>query len=99
MEQRAATTFYFRSKQTGAETFAMLRSAHGEEYLSRISVSEWHKSFKDGRDRNKMMNGKAAIELPEHENRRSQLKVLHRRSYFECSDFITNDRDQQRDNA
>jgi hypothetical protein len=37
-------------KKTATETFEMLKSAYGEEFLSRTSVSEWHKSFKDGRE-------------------------------------------------
>jgi hypothetical protein len=30
--------------------FEMLKSAYGEECLSRTSVFEWHKRFKEGRE-------------------------------------------------
>jgi transposase len=30
--------------------FEMLKSAYGEECLSRTSVFEWHKNFKEGRE-------------------------------------------------
>jgi hypothetical protein len=46
MEQRAAIKFCVILKKTATETFEMLKSAYGEEYLSRTSVSEWHKIFK-----------------------------------------------------
>jgi hypothetical protein len=32
------------------ETSEMLKSTYGEECLSRTSVSEWHKRFKEGRE-------------------------------------------------
>jgi transposase len=32
------------------EAFEMLKSAYGEECLSRSSVFEWHKRFKEGRE-------------------------------------------------
>jgi hypothetical protein len=34
---------------TATETFETLESAYGEECLSRTSVFEWHKRFKEGR--------------------------------------------------
>jgi hypothetical protein len=46
----------------------MLKSAYGEECLSRISVFEWHKSTKEGESRYKTINGKADLQLPEHKN-------------------------------
>jgi hypothetical protein len=33
--------------KTATETFEMLKSAYGEECLSRTSVFEWHKRFKE----------------------------------------------------
>jgi transposase len=50
MEQRAATKFSVKLKKTGNEMFVMLKSAYGEECLSRTSVSECHKRFKEGRE-------------------------------------------------
>jgi hypothetical protein len=39
--------FCVKLKETATETFEMLKSAYGEEFLSRTSVSEWHKRFKE----------------------------------------------------
>jgi transposase len=36
--------------KTATETFEMLKNAYGEECLSKTSVFEWHKRFKDGRE-------------------------------------------------
>jgi hypothetical protein len=44
MEQRATVKFFVKLKQTATETFEMLKSAYGEECLSRTRVFEWHKS-------------------------------------------------------
>jgi hypothetical protein len=48
MEQRAGIKFYVKLKKTVAKTFEMLKSAYGEECLSRTSVSESHQMFKEG---------------------------------------------------
>jgi hypothetical protein len=47
MEQRAAIKFCAKLKKTATETFEMLTSAY-DEFLSRTSVFEWHKMFKEG---------------------------------------------------
>jgi hypothetical protein len=47
MEQRAVIKFCVQLKKTALETFEMLKSV-GEECLSKRSVSEWHKCFKEG---------------------------------------------------
>jgi hypothetical protein len=49
MEQRAVIKFCVKLKKTTTETFGMLKNAYGEESLSRISVSEWQKRFKEVR--------------------------------------------------
>jgi hypothetical protein len=62
--------------KTTTETFEMLESAYGEVYLSRKSVSEWHKCSKKGESRDKAMNFR---------DRRidgSNSKVFGRRSNF-----------------
>jgi hypothetical protein len=38
MEQRAPITFYVKLKKRATETLEMLKSAFGEEFLSRTSV-------------------------------------------------------------
>jgi hypothetical protein len=48
LEQKAAIKFCVELKKTATETSAMLKSAYGEECLSRTSVSEWHRRFKEG---------------------------------------------------
>jgi hypothetical protein len=45
MEQRAVIKFGVKLNKTTSET---LRSAYGEERLSRTSVFEWHKRFEEG---------------------------------------------------
>jgi transposase len=50
MEQRAAIKFCVKLKKTATETFEMLKRAYGKECLSRTSVFQWHKRFKEGRE-------------------------------------------------
>jgi hypothetical protein len=50
MEQSAATMVCVKLKKTATETFEMLKSAYGEECLSRTSVFEWHKRYKNGQE-------------------------------------------------
>jgi hypothetical protein len=50
MEQRLAIKFLVKLKKTATETFEMLKSAYGEEYLSRTSVFEWHERFKEAQN-------------------------------------------------
>jgi hypothetical protein len=42
MEQRAVIKFCVKLQKTATEMFEMLKSAYGEERLSRTSVFEWH---------------------------------------------------------
>jgi hypothetical protein len=50
MEQRAAIKVCVILKKTATETFEILKSVYGEEYLLRTSVFEWHKRFKEGQE-------------------------------------------------
>jgi hypothetical protein len=50
MEQKAAIKFCVKLTKTATETFEMLKNAYSEECLSRTSVFECHKRFKEGRD-------------------------------------------------
>jgi hypothetical protein len=50
MERRAAIKYCVKLKKTITETFEMLKSAYGEECLSRTSVFEWHKRLKERRE-------------------------------------------------
>jgi hypothetical protein len=44
-EQRAAIKFCVKLKKTATEISEMLKSAYGEERLSRASLVEWHKNI------------------------------------------------------
>jgi transposase len=50
MEQRVLNKFCVKLKKTATATVEMLKSAYDEECLSRTSVFEWHKMFKEGRE-------------------------------------------------
>jgi hypothetical protein len=50
MEERAVIKFCVKLKKTTTETFEMLKSAYGEECLSRKSVFEWHRRFEVGQE-------------------------------------------------
>jgi transposase len=50
MEQRTAKKFCIKLKKTAIVTFEMVKSAYGEECLSRTSVFEWRERFKEGRE-------------------------------------------------
>jgi hypothetical protein len=50
MEERAAIKFCVKLKKTGTETWEIMKTAYGEECLSRTIVFEWHKMFKEGRE-------------------------------------------------
>jgi len=49
-EQRVCIKFCVKLGRNGAETFEMLRTAFGEQCLSRAHIFKWHKRFKEGRD-------------------------------------------------
>jgi len=49
-EQHVCIKFCVKLRRNGAETFEMLRTAFGEQCLSRARIFEWHKRFKEGRD-------------------------------------------------
>jgi len=49
-EQRVFIKFCVKQGRNGAETFEMLRTAFGEQCLSRGRIFEWHRRFKEGRD-------------------------------------------------
>jgi transposase len=49
-EHRAAIHFCVKLKEKAIEMFGMLKSAYGEECLSRTTLFEWHKRFKEGRE-------------------------------------------------
>jgi hypothetical protein len=48
-EQRICVKFCVKLGKSFTETFAMLKTAFGNEALGRIQTYEWWKRFKDGR--------------------------------------------------
>jgi hypothetical protein len=50
LEQRVNVKFCVKLGKTPTETCEMLQTVYGEEALSHISVFEWFKQFKDGRE-------------------------------------------------
>jgi transposase len=50
MEQRVNIKFCVKLGKTPTETYEMLRTVYGDEALSRSSVLEWFKRFRDGRE-------------------------------------------------
>ncbi len=50
MEQRTAIKFCVKLQKSFTETFAMIRTAYGDDALSRTTVHTWFKWFKESRD-------------------------------------------------
>jgi transposase len=95
MQQTAANIFCVNLKKTATETFEMLKSAYGEECLSRAGVFEWHKRFKE---RRKSLQDEERKGCPST-SRREQTKEVIRKCLAEdrtlkCSDVRRNDKDQ-----
>jgi hypothetical protein len=76
MEQRAWIKFCVKLKNTATETFEMLKSAYGEECLSRTSVFEWHEWFKEGRESLQDDERKGRPSISEQKNRRKPFKSV-----------------------
>jgi transposase len=50
VEQRVNIKFCVKLGKTPTETYEILQTAYGDEAVSRNSVFEWFKRFKDGRE-------------------------------------------------
>ena len=50
LEERYAIKFCFKLGKNATETYGMLQTAFRPSYMNRISVFEWHKRFKEGRE-------------------------------------------------
>ena len=48
-EQRICINFCFKLGKTGTETYEMMKTAFGDEAMSRARVLEWFRLFKEGR--------------------------------------------------
>ncbi|XP_011706123.1 PREDICTED: putative uncharacterized protein FLJ37770, partial [Wasmannia auropunctata] len=49
-KKRVAIKFCCKADFSAAKTFELIQKAYGESALSRISVFEWHKRFREGRE-------------------------------------------------
>ena len=50
LEERYAIKFCFKLGKNATETYGMLHTAFGPSYMNRVSVFEWQKRFKEGRE-------------------------------------------------
>ena len=50
LEERYAIKFCFKLGQNATETYGMFQTAFRPSYMNRVSVFEWHKRFKEGRE-------------------------------------------------
>ena len=50
LQKRYAIKFYFKLGKNATETYGMLQTAFGASCMNRVSVFEWHKRFKEGRE-------------------------------------------------
>ena len=50
LEERYSIKSCFKLGKNATETYAMLRTAFGQSSMNRVSVFEWHKRFKEGRE-------------------------------------------------
>ena len=50
LEERYAIKFSFKLEKNATETFGMLQIAFRPSCMNRVSVFEWHKRFKEGRE-------------------------------------------------
>ena len=50
LEERYAIEFCFKLGKNARETYGMLQTAFGASCMNRVSVFEWHKRFKEGRE-------------------------------------------------
>jgi transposase len=57
MEQRANIKFCVKMGKMTTKTYEMLRTVYGDEVLSRSSVYEWFKRYKDGHEEDDPRSG------------------------------------------
>ena len=50
LEERYGIKFCFRLGKHATETYGMLQTAFRPSCINRVSVFEWHKRFKEGRE-------------------------------------------------
>ena len=50
LEERYAINFWFKLGKNATETYGMLQTAFGTSCMNRVSVFDWHKRLKEGRE-------------------------------------------------
>ena len=78
LEEQYATKFCFKLGKNTTETYGMLQTAFGASCMSRASVFEWHKRFKEGREsvRDDEMCGRSKeVNTPEGIGQRVRVRV------------------------
>ena len=50
LEERYAIKFSFKLEKNATETYGILQTAFGASCMTRASVFEWHKRFKEGKE-------------------------------------------------
>ena len=50
LEERYAIKFCFKLGKKATQTYGMLQTAFGASCMNQVSVFEWHKRFKEGRE-------------------------------------------------
>ena len=50
LEERSAIKFCFKLEKNATETYGMLQTTFQPPCMNRVSVFEWHKRFKEGRE-------------------------------------------------
>ena len=78
LEERYAIEFCFKLGKKATETYGILRTAFRPSCMNRVSVFEWHKRFKEGREsvRNDEMFGRSKeVNRPELIGQRVRVRV------------------------
>ena len=69
LEERYAIKLCFKlEKKDSTETYGMLQTAFGASCMNRLSVFEWHKRFKEGRESVRMMRGVGRVRKSIHQS-------------------------------
>ncbi len=50
LQELYAIKFCFKFGKNATETYGMLQTAFRPSYMNRVSVFEWHKRFKEGKE-------------------------------------------------
>ena len=79
LEERYAIKFCFKlGKNDATETYGMLQTAFGASCMNQVSIFEWHKRFKEGREsgRDAKRCGKSTeVNTPELIGQRVRVRV------------------------